>query len=230
MPNARQPRRIELLKSQKADLAKMLADRGISPLEFKWDYIDSASSTMLHLQVPRLQHSGAEYYFTFDRGISAEGELWVLRGRPGSEAYENERVTSKWTGVRELFGQWASTVRRELDAEDPWADSGEAFDGDWTTSNDAFTKTELEKLDGRLDEVRQYLIGQANQSQETFESIQSGIEDLKRSARTLGKKDWATLFVGWFFMHCADWAVSQTHWHHILTILLKSTKSFLLQM
>lgn len=218
-----------LLRSQRAAIAKLLADKALSPLEFRWEDVESLS--LQDTSVPRIVHIQSEYSFTFDRDIDPDDDrkYWVCRFSPGTEVPSATMDAYTWDQAKAALDRWTSALKRELTAEDPWADQQEEFANGWTGSNDKFTATELQKLHLRLDEVKNYLIEQSDKSEASIALIQSGIEDLKASAETFGKKDWATLFIGWFFMHCADWAVSQVHWQHIVTLLLKGTKSFLLQ-
>ncbi len=213
---------MELLKSQRAEIAKVLAESGLSPREFIWEDIKDAQS---------LVHAKTKYYFTFDRfKDDDQGSLiWECVFSPGPEELEGYDYASSWYGVSSIFTEWVKRLKAEVEAEDPWAEVEEEFAGEWTTSNEKFTVTEIKKLDARLDEIKAYLLEHADDNEKTKKSIETGIEELKSSARAIGKKDWAMMFAGWFFTQCADWAVSQVHWQHVVTLLLKSTKTFLLQ-
>lgn len=223
-------RKIELLKSQRAEIGKALIGKGLQPLDFQWSEVKSSYLKDTRVQSLAHKHPSAKYFFIFDRyKAGSSSEKWAVRYSPDQETSEAASVVESWNNVMTAFSKWAGVVKRELEAEDPWAEADEQFNTEWTTSNEKFSAAELEKLDQRLDEVKQYMLEQSDKSDASTKEIHAGVEELKQAARAFGKKDWATLFYGWFFMHCADWAVSQMHWQHIVTILLKSTKAFLLQ-
>ena len=220
--------RIELLKSQKARLAKILTSHSLDPADFVWTFEKSDSIGID--QALLLKHTNSGYYFKFDKDLGLdEGEYWLCSHSPGSEGPHEVMQASNWNTVSNIFEDWAIALQREMEAEDPWDQPQEEFAKAWTESNDKFTALELGKLDQRLDEIKQYLIEQSDKSKTTLQSIETGVQELKDDARKFGKKDWAMIFYGWFFMHCADWLVNQVHWQNVLTILLKGTKTFLLQ-
>ncbi|HJQ09339.1 MAG TPA: hypothetical protein VJ836_07720 [Candidatus Saccharimonadales bacterium] len=222
-------RKIELLKSQRSELGKILINKGLQPLDFQWNEIKS--SYLKDTRIQSLVYKHSRYFFAFDRykNANSSSERWACRYSPDQDISDASSITESWNNATALFSKWAAIVKRELEAEDPWVEAEEEFARDWTTSNEKFSSTELEKLDLRLEGVKQYLLEQSDRSDKTIKSIESGIENLKKSARGFGKKDWATMFVGWFFMSCTEWAISQVHWQQVVTILLKSTKTFLLQ-
>jgi hypothetical protein len=221
-------KQLTLLKSQRADLGEILEVYGISPRDCKWVHIDSPSNQTV--KIPVLTLKSQTYAFGFDKDYDSDGNIvWECHLIPSFESDEEVRKARNWDGVKQIFNEWCSVVSRELTANDPWEEAAEEFSENFTSSSSNFTDVQLQKLDERLDEVRAFLIEESDKSQDTILSIEAGITDLKKSARVLGRKDWALLFAGWFFTKSADWAVGQVHWGHVITILLKGTRTFLLQ-
>lgn len=218
---------VKILRSQRAEIGRLLTTEGLSPRDFEWREVKAlfAEKTL----VPSLVQKGTEFYFTFDIYKRAGKDQWVCPHSPDKNKPKANTLVDNWDGAMREFATWSKLVKRELEAEDPWDEAAEEFNTDWTTSEEKFTPQEIEKIDHRLDEVKQYLIDQSDKTEASTAAIEAGIEDLKKSARLFSKKDWALMFAGWFFSQCANWAIGQEHWQQVVSLLLKGTKTFLLQ-
>jgi hypothetical protein len=216
-----------LLKSQRAQVAKILEEYQLPPRDFDWKEV--SSEHLENTKVQALHHIQSGYAFNFDKAVTFNNKMyWACTFSPGNETPQTAETAQSWDSLIHIFQQWTSYLKREIDAEDPWSEAGEDFTKAWSGSNEKFKTEELVEIDLRLDQIQNYLVNQSDHTQESLASIASGIAEIKASARKLGRKDWALMFIGWFVTNCANWAISQIYWHEVARILLQGAHTFLL--
>jgi hypothetical protein len=218
----------KLLRSQRAEVATAIVDAGLAINDFSWEEADSIG--LSRTLVPVITHRSSDFKFIFDRTEDNFGnEYWEVRFSPGAESYWGQLSSGEWTDVRDSVTFWARLVKREESAEDPWsAEDTEEFSRAWNTTNEKFTTDQLQAIKSGLDSVESYLLEHSAKDEETTREIKAGIEDLKRSATQLGRRDWLLLFVGWFITHALDWSITSVHWHELISILLKGSRTLLI--
>jgi len=181
-----------LLRSQKNEVFMVIKEGGLEPSDFQWYEIDNGNGL-------RLTHIPTDSYFTFELSQGSWSVCYFPSPSKAAVEFFGNTQTS-WSTVVEKFKIWFSVVRREYAEPDLWAASqqekkliAEKIDD---LENSPFSDAEQSRISIAVNELREFLISNAKQSDSQVQFITTRLQHLEEASHRLGRKDWITLAMG----------------------------------
>ncbi len=141
----------------------------------------------------RVFHNSTGYYFTF-------GRYSTMRYPGTTRTVAEDNHKDNWQTKIAKFDTWLQTLRHEVDAPDLWAiaEQGKALSeaASQDTENLPFTPSEIKKVNEKLDELKQLLLGGQQFQEREAAIIDNQFRYLKEASERLGRKDWLTILYG----------------------------------
>lgn len=186
---------MELLKSQKVELHRLIGAVGLRPADFA--LAERLSITGIG-SCPAVFARGTDFYFAFD----SNGLDSVLVLCPGQENKVEQYRYRGWAEAAGYFANWLAFLHREMNATDPWEEIerqtisfGLSFDDNTPAS--PFTVPEHKKVMQTLSVIQGLLITYAKENGAKHDRILEGIKRLEDAAERQDRKSWFQLAVGY---------------------------------
>ncbi len=177
-----------LLKSQAAEVFNILKSKDLEPSDFKWEDVTTGLSAS---KVSRLVHKSG-YYFTFANAESNFNSIYS----PGHETLADSSASGTWTSQLEIFKNWVSYLKREIETPDVWGAISSGANlvdtASSETSNEPFTSEQKRYVAIGLDEIKQYLLTAHKLDPEL---VEGQINYLRESSERMGRKDWINVLI-----------------------------------
>jgi hypothetical protein len=205
-----------LTKLQKQDIGNMLSAGGYSPLDFILQDENDNEGVPFAKLVHRI--SSDELMI---RPRPAEGLYWIQTSVPGTERYSTDSPVD-WDRVLYIVQQWATDLRLENEAVDPWEEEAENMAND----DSYFTADELPRVDRAIDASLLDLQQKAVEAGKKNEAIEAELSEikllLKKAARNSTKKEWLNIFKGIIVGKLVDWGMKTVIFNEVLHVLIDS--------
>lgn len=115
--------------------------------------------------------------------------------------YVDRPKCDNWLHQLNFFNNWLDTLRDELNSKDLWEEIGKYQSSIephlyQETTNDNFTKEEIEKLLSGIEQVKGYLQEHSTASEYQIDSAIAQLDYLAEAANRQGRKDWFHTCIG----------------------------------
>ena len=199
----KRPRQPAILRSQKDELARLLADNGLNPGDFKWiDENRTEWDVPRGIQLERLVHEGTDYYFL--PGVQVGGTRYDERTvhfvefAPGdtSAVYSNSSER-RWPDQLAEAERWMANLKRELATPDYWSLLSERIAlPQPKDDNSVFSAQEQDAIRTGFERIETKL---AEMYGEQREAIHDEISLLLEESRRQGRQAWLRTVFGAMF-------------------------------
>ena len=186
-----------ILKSQATQIYNLIKDRGFQNTEFYWDRRLSSWGAM---KVSVIIHKPTNYYYVFDLTHIDRSDSHACEFSPGNNVLVEKQSMGGWDYQTYYFSAWLEYLRREVETPDLWSaisqeeNLSKAAMGYEDNSN--FSAEQKIHLTKNLLEIKEYLQGLEQFSDEQKAFIDSRVEYLEKAIERMGKKDWINLTLG----------------------------------
>lgn len=182
-----------LLRSQKKEVYEILLAGGLEPGEFSWSKEEIAEA----LIVSRLNHRQGQYYFQFS---SYEMNAWCV-ACPGAFRSMDTGYPKNWNEQIAILRSWAHSLRRELDASDPWAELAKyklAVDGQLPDGvvNEPIPAVEADGIGQALVRLADRIIQEFSPNQARAATVRDKLGYLAEAAERQRSRDWLYSVLG----------------------------------
>ena len=191
-----------LLRTQKNDVFKALADNNLNPVDFSWDTCNPGkSSVWAQAEILRT----GDFYFKFDRHINNSSQhVYAIELFPNLNLLKHSETLSPWHGntksVMIWVHAWVSVVSQQINAPDLWAQLKTESDrfqiADSAVEDIPFSFQDVQEIKERIDLLSQEIKKIPELTEETYKEIEQKLEHLKNTVETQGKKGWLYTAVG----------------------------------
>jgi hypothetical protein len=184
-----------VLRSQKADLFRLVETAALDPREFKWETVAGIDAGTT---VDQLTHRPTNYYFRFN--VVQQGHHTTFS--PGGEAAIETQFPGSWPGQVMYFTYWLEYLKRELAAPPLWEQlaGGEPLLEIASLPSSApdtpFSEPERRAILLQFVEVRAYVSREL--PPENMAAIAGRLDDLEAAVTTQGRQTWMAFAVGVF--------------------------------
>jgi len=208
---------IEVTKAQKQALGKAIKQAGYEPDEFV--YTETVLENSENEAALLTNRETSERFAFYPRVNNYKVQYDV----PGTSKIRDGGFVG-WDELLVALNAWASEVKREHIAVDPWAQEAE----DMANDDSHFTISELPKVDHAIDEAIEELKDLAIQNGKKLSEIEGDLSSvkniLKKTARQTTKKEWITLFKGVILEKIIDWGMQTELFQVVLHKLITSVQ------
>lgn len=204
------------LKSQRNQLLQELINQGLQPSDFS----ESTESKGYRINCKRNLNF---FFFITDSPSRTIGSYEIIR-KPGNwTSFHNSQTMgiSSWRELLENLGDWASSVKEEVEIPDLWLDSIKAvqlFESANDPANDKFTISELGALHGQL-----RMLAQLFETSELLREHQAELAELTQTAavkaESFTKKDWQNWVKGAFISAIVSLGLSEEQSQELLALV-----------
>lgn len=186
-------RKLTLLRSQKKRVYEILGEANLEPAEFAW----SDERIVDKLIVSKLKHREGQYYFQFS---SCEINAWCI-ACPGLCRTMDYRYPKSWEEQEGIFRQWAESLRRELDTDDPWQELAKyrlALDGELSGEmvSEPIPAIEADQIARLLVRLGDEMIREFSLNAEQSQALRAKLDYLAQASRRQRSRDWAYMVLG----------------------------------
>jgi hypothetical protein len=215
-----------VLRRQRSEVADILENVGLPPVEFSWSNETGRFDNTL--TVSRLVHVPTGYFFTFDF-IGYENNHYAICS-PGAGAVPvGDYGTGDWPHQRTAVAEWAARLRAEVETPDPDARFFSAAnliqEGEQRYADNApFGEAEYRDIVRRLETIRAYLLVQAGEDEEARRVTDAKIDHLVAAARTQGRRDWLFLAMGTLLTEIVSYALASDGVRHLFEVLVRGVQ------
>jgi len=205
-----------LLKSQKNEVFRFLQEVGLEPANFSW-----TTHQVQDITEPRLNYLDGKYYFHF-------GESGNCIYSPGSKRIVHEISVPFWHELTTWVRDWASSLKREIDAPDLWAEiekyratlplvTGEQL------VNEPIPAYEAEEISEKLQLFADKIEEQFKLNEEQSQFVRNKLNYLADAAKRQPRRDWEFMFIGVFigiaFQLALEPTKAQQFWQFVKSIV-----------
>jgi len=193
-----------LRPKQRNELFKVIEEMDFDPVEFEWRNADGEWAGYDHFYTtPALVHKPTGKVFAL--ALLPEGRPWVgvhgpwaVLSTPGEDGPRSVREYVSWADVLKEARQWLHRIREDS-GPDLWAlaaeqqkllGSGEGL------PNTPFSPEERTRLFATLDQLRLDIAKTQQLDAKQAAALGTIVEEGKRAAERLGRKDWIMYFLG----------------------------------
>jgi len=213
-----------LLKTQKNEIFEVLKVHELGHTEFIWS---KEKSDYNEYEVSVLTHNPTEYFFKFDFNTN---QNHCCKYSPADGKRRSTVFTGNWYDQTEHVHIWAVCLEEELDAPDLWdlaKSTKDLVKHDFEEDdNSKFSNEEIDKINGKLDELSDYIVKTSNLNTEQLSFLNSRIDYLKSSAERVTKKDWKIIFIGVLFNLIVGLGLSAAKANDIMSIATQLFSEF----
>jgi hypothetical protein len=209
-----------LLKSQRADVFRVIEASGFDPVEFHWDTVESMYGD--EVMVPRLTHRPTGFEYTFEQGMS----LFA----PGEQEQQQSLTAPNWPNHVVNLNQWLGFAQREMDAPSLWEDLalGEPMLNVpmlAEAQDTPFSGAEAAAIRGSIAEAVQYLKNELPPGSIAF--LEARLLILDESIESTGRVTWMQLAVGLAMTAVWGGLMAPDQARHMLDIIGKAFQHLL---
>jgi hypothetical protein len=144
---------IDLLRSQKNELLRLIESARMDPNDFDWETTLSNFEEEYGMQfrVPKLVRRYTDFYYIFDL---RQGKHYGIFS-PGPDVIQEQRYPGTWKLQLQYFGEWLYYIARETAEQDLWAsliENAASLGNPLVELADgSLTEGEIENLSSKLD-------------------------------------------------------------------------------
>ena len=172
---------MRFLKEQKNQLYSIIAENGLSPLQFAIEESFNDPSTIRYV-------NNNDYLFEIDG--------WTVRFNPGTYSFsEHHSWYGTWENLSHLFYIWIRNLVNELEVVDKWEllqKLVEAFSLNDATGDERFTQEESQPVKTSVDLLKEKLL---QQSPELQVHIDQRFDTLTQKIDELSKREWIKYYI-----------------------------------
>jgi hypothetical protein len=213
-------------RSQVNLLVKSLLEFGVKSAALRVNNGDAADALKrLTIDLPLRLSIGEEgLYFRIDGSWDASGNpIYTTEAFPGhGTARALNRTHKDWDSLVNQFRVWSKSVAIELAEPDPWTllQQGSTLLNDIPTdyAAEGFSAHEIVVIHRALEDIKQFLIFEAQPTQQQLASINEKLDFLEESAKTQDKKGWAYTAIGVVFTLGAALTLTPEQGHKLLEL------------
>ncbi|MDB5176465.1 MAG: hypothetical protein JWN75_133 [Candidatus Saccharibacteria bacterium] len=190
--------------SQRSEIASIMRQNGLEPNDFRLKESDNEYTSTL-----TFRHTKSDASFT----IESNGNSFEITFSPSESSMKSSLIGGMaWNSVTQYVAKWASYVRANEDADDPWSEQTEEAFKDFQENENNFTQEELARLDPAIESSFEQLLLIAKEkgytpTQKDLLQISEDIKYLKDEARKSSKRKWLDLFMGIVVTKLVDWGL-----------------------
>jgi hypothetical protein len=178
-----------LEKWQGNAIFEAIQEAGLDPGDFDFENSETEA---------RISRRGSESYFIIGGGAGHYEGSYVVGDGPAWPY----KVYS-WPPLMERVGTWAASVRRDLETPDLWAEFRRAAESlgvaaDAPIENTPFTEDEQRQIEGRLQELKEYVRTTYSLSGPQMQAVDAKLDYLVDASRRpgIGRSDWQLMLYG----------------------------------
>jgi len=190
-----------LLHTQKKRVYDILREAGMEPAEFTWSDVE----ILQRLFVSVLKHRGGQHYFL---SSSYEMDAWCI-ACPGVYRTMDYGYPKTWEEQEGIFRQWAGSLKREMDTQDPWVELAKyrlVLDGELPGEavNEPIPAVEADQIGQALTRLADHAAQELSLSGEQAAMVRDKLAYLAEAARRQRSRDWIYTTMGvWASMAAA---------------------------
>ncbi len=194
-------KKLLLMRSQRNDVLKAVEQHGLIPSDFRWGELKEGRVPMVAdpAYISAIVHLPTQYRFVFDM----RSDPYWATFTPGRESPEQHEGCKSWGTMLGLVNEWASNLKREVDAPDLWAnlvqETGLAEAAAAQTEESSFAPEQHEQIRRGLGEIRRFLIEGRNLSREQDELVTQRLDYLGSCVERMSRRDWMHTAIGVLF-------------------------------
>ena len=202
-------REVKILATQKAQSFDAIVKAGLDPREFTWR---SHTAQYSRQEEPELVHQPSGFFFRLlvpTEGYMGSSEN-TFKFSPGQQSEFTYGTGLSWEYHLAMMREWLRNLKREIAVVDPWVE----LDGlgsavpNFARPDAPFAAEEIKVVHSQLDsiaaEIERLQIGSVAER----EVVKESLDDLKRAAERVGKKDWYLIFLGTMASHALEKVVA----------------------
>lgn len=210
---------VELTKSQWQVLGYRLKRVGFSIESFVRTYENTADGAPRDSVVLTERESSCQFKISQPGGNLYRIDMVI----PGTSR-RTSLSSLLWPEIADRFETWASELKKENEATDPWGSEAEEMASD----DSYFTIVELPHVDKAIDDSLSDLHDKAIEHGVDKAQIAADLSEikaiLKKTARVSTKREWLTLFKGIIIEKLMDWGMQTAIFHTVLNTLITSAQ------
>jgi len=211
---------VGLSKYQKQELGKSLAESGYTPADFVYE--DKRGTGSKPSAVSLICRNSPDYFRIWR--AAANNRYFMSYSIPGTGQEHQVSSSVVWSDILSRLGEWASALKRENDAVDPWAQEAESMAND----DSYFTVDELPRVDRAIQKSLEDLKQKAIDHGKKAEQIEDQLAEIKlllqKTARTSTKREWMSIFKGIILEKLVDWGMGTALFQGVLHTLIASAQ------
>lgn len=182
---------MKLLKSQKDEIFDLIENQGLSPTIFYFDEINDLNGNTV------LKTKEWGFFFVFSEGSRGGHHSYFC---PGRETYDETSYPGSWILQKSNIKNWIVYIKREINTPDKWdslKNELDSMDIPEFKDNSKFTYQEYEIIEGKINYFKEK-INKIDKLEGKVDVIDQKLDHLLDLAKSLNKRDWKDLFVGFF--------------------------------
>ena len=196
---------MKILPTQKAQSFDAIVKAGLDPREFIWR---SHTAQYSRQEEPELVHQPSGFFFRLlvpTEGYMGSSEN-TFQFTPGKQNEFTYGTGLSWEYHLAMMREWLRNLKREIEVVDPWAgfDTLGSAVPNFARPDAPFAAEEIKIVHSQLDsiaaEIERLQIGSVAER----EVVKKSLDDLKRAAERVGKKDWYLIFLGTMASHALE--------------------------
>lgn len=185
---------MQLLTTQKNSLFEIISSFNLSPNQF--EFVDAQGRNNPATRSTKLKFKNSNFFFSFESAQNSTYHYAIYS--PGESTYVMEDYPQYWKNQLMTFTKWVVYLKREITAPDKWENLHKQIDNlgvKFDNDERKFTIPEYEELSSKL-EVLKSQLSRLDLLPEQIEALNSKIDFLAESAKSMSKFDWKSLFIG----------------------------------
>ncbi len=198
---------MKLLQSQKNQIFELLEKSDLSPSLFEIRDTRSLNSKIVNT---KLTFKNSDFYYVFGNSRDLKNSHHAIFS-PGNTTYREEKHVIGWESQLIVFNKWIEYLKREINAPDKWKRLDEEINNlgfHFEQDEDKFSYQEFEEISIKVNILRERL-AKLDLLENQIVVIDSKLDLLVESAKTMKKFDWRSLFVGTFISIIIQLKVNQ---------------------
>jgi hypothetical protein len=185
-----------LMKSQRADLFKVLEENHLNPADF--EIVPSTAKALSHERGEQIRLRGTDYYFSvYPNESEYRREKFFVEFSPGEEKIHELDLCANWAFVCYKFVDYLSFLQREINTLDPWTEIEKLSETlkslPEAPSDVPLDKVEQKRISKTLGEIEQMLLEHVEDSAEQTEYVKQQFKVLRDAITKFGRKDYLML-------------------------------------
>ncbi len=190
------PVELRVLQSQRNEVLSQINTLRLDPREFRWEHVPSRRDSAV--QLDQLIHIPTGFYYQFDSREPTSTISHYATFSPGASVLTETRYPGAWDLQVIYAGEWLGYLKRELTAPPLWeqlAQGEPLLEVPLAAAEDTpFTPEEQRAIQGKLDDVLQYLKQELPPG--SMPTVQTQIARLQEAAKTSGRVSWLQMAIG----------------------------------
>jgi hypothetical protein len=185
-----------LMTTQMDALYKQIETSGMRAGDFELQMVDGLEWGGKFGSIPAIVDKANTSTFA----ISKHGEYYHATYKPGARELIHRSINLSWTGLLMELRTWLASLRREAAAPDYWKQLQSERDAlasvQGSEDNSRFSPDEQSRIGATLEKILSEIEEQKILNAMQFTALQVGMDEMKRAATRMGRKDWVLLVIG----------------------------------